>query len=314
MFNKYPSIENHYRKPSIDWFLDQFPELKEETFAIQEKIHGSNIQFIFTPGDDAGRKPAEVQLASRSKRLKPGENFFGVRQLLPKYRELTEMLAERSQKEGIAINLYGEIFGPGVQKGVNYGREKRILFFDVAIDGKWLAPAEMEQFLAGYEQFLIPTIKVVQGLESAINEEAEIVSKVNPVAGNIVEGIVIKPRNKAYVTSHGDIFMLKKKNKKFEEKRSAKRPAADKSNPQADSLKAEFERYITDARVQAVFSKLGPIESKKQTGHYVRHVLDDAKEDFLKDHGPEVAKLNKKAAKKIFNAGSKVFELLKEYL
>mgnify|MGYP000105396140 CR=1 FL=1 len=48
-FQKYPSIENSYRQKHIIQWLRHFPDLYNETFLLQEKMHGANIQFEITP-------------------------------------------------------------------------------------------------------------------------------------------------------------------------------------------------------------------------------------------------------------------------
>ena len=48
-FQKFFSIENHYRNKEIAKWLEIYPELKNEKFVLTEKIHGSNIQLYFSP-------------------------------------------------------------------------------------------------------------------------------------------------------------------------------------------------------------------------------------------------------------------------
>ena len=77
-------------------------------------------------------------------------------------------------------------------------------------------------------------------------------------------------------------------------------------------LKAEFLTYINENRLESVFSKYGVIEKPQQIGEYIRYMLEDAKEDFLKDN--DVSVLHKETLKEIFNAGHNIMKLLKEKL
>lgn len=77
---------------------------------------------------------------------------------------------------------------------------------------------------------------------------------------------------------------------------------------------AEFASYITENRLQSVFSKEGEIEKPKQIGQYIKWILFDAKEDFLKDWGEKIKLLDINQQKQIFNIGSKIANMLKNYL
>ena len=72
--------------------------------------------------------------------------------------------------------------------------------------------------------------------------------------------------------------------------------------------------YITENRLQNLFSKMGEIERPNQIGDYIRAMLQDAKEDFLKDFGDDFSALSAKDHKAVFNAGRKIAHMLKERL
>lgn len=44
-FIKYQSIENHYQKNNLDYFVDLFPDLKNCKFTIEAKLH--RTKFIY---------------------------------------------------------------------------------------------------------------------------------------------------------------------------------------------------------------------------------------------------------------------------
>ena len=64
------------------------------------------------------------------------------------------------------------------------------------------------------------------------------------------------------------------------------------------------------------FSKHGEIQTPKDIGKYIKLILEDAKEDFLKDYNINelVIDLDKNKEKAIFNVGSRIVNLLKSKL
>ena len=97
--------------------------------------------------------------------------------------------------------------------------------------------------------------------------------------------------------------------KTMEKKTEKKAPAPE--DTEIIRLNAEFMRYINDNRLQSVFSKYGPIQEPAQIGDFIRWIIADAREDFLKDFGEEVAALEGKQLRKVYNVGRTVAEMLK---
>jgi hypothetical protein len=110
---------------------------------------------------------------------------------------------------------------------------------------------------------------------------------------------------------NGSRFILKKKSDEFAEKMKVKQPKAKISN---EVMKAnlEFRSYITDNRILGIFSKHGELENMKNFGKYINLVLDDAKEDFLKDN--DISDMEPKAQKQVFSVGGLIAQKLKGYL
>ena len=311
MFKKFPSIENHYITKNIVYFLSIFPELENETFVVQEKIHGTNIQLIFTPD-------GEMKIASRNRILENGENFFGVFEFIDNgsIDKIITVFKEKSKNENITISLFGEFFGKGIMKGVEYGSHKQMMFFDMAIDGDLIPPKIMISIFMqnNLNDFLVPCLSIDKGIESALAFDCDIPSFLNPKEGNIMEGIVIKPYNKQYVDNRGKTFYLKKKNTAFFESSHKKKRVRDQkeTDPIVSELKDKFSEYITESRLQNVFSKYGVIDDIRDMGKYIGFMLEDAKEDFLKERS--IDNLDKKQKKEVFNFGKEISEMLKTNL
>lgn len=307
-FCRWPRIENSYQQKFIDRFLSEFPELEEETFVITEKLHGSSVQVFFSPNE-----PWKV--GKRTAFLGDGEKFFGIHEVLPEYGTIFERIQEHVNLGTYTLRLFGELCGPGIQKGIDYGKKKRIFFFGYMIDDA-LMPFEDFQNRASFfdfEDHLVPIVGIVTGLNVALEFDPEFVSRLNPIEGNLCEGVVMQPFKKAYTNRGGKRFMLKKKNEKFAEKAKEKKPPSP-GDPEVQRLNAEFKLYITDNRLQGIFSKHGEIEEPQQIGDYIRLMLNDAKEDFVQEHGDAFNKLDKGEQGKVTNVGRVVADMLKGYL
>ena len=306
---RWPKIHNSYQQKFIDRFLSEFPELEDEVYVILEKLHGSNLNISFTP-----HEPWKV--GKRTAFLKDDEKFFRIHEVLPEYEPIFETIQESVDDSGNTIRLFGEFCGPGIQKGVNYGERKRIFFFGYMINDElqpWVWFTIFADSHGLWEKHIVPVVALVKGLNEAIAYDTEFLSRLNPIEGNLCEGIVIQPFKKAYTNRGGKRFMLKAKNEKFMEKAKEKKPPSP-GDPEVQRLNAEFKLYITDNRLQGIFSKHGEIEEPQQIGEYIRLLIADAKEDFTQEHGDAFAKLDRGEQGKVTNVGRVVADMLKGYL
>jgi len=310
LFEKYPSIENSYREKEINTWLGYHPELVNEHFILQEKIHGSNIQFIFRP-----RLP--MAYASRN-RVLGDENFHGLHEVMERedFKEFiskVQTIVDNNEYILDTLRFYGELFGANIQKGVDYGRERQILFFDIKMDNTWLNQNLFYKFMFdnGLLDFKVPNFGVVPGLGNALAYDTVKDSLILGKENNIIEGVVIKPYFNVYESPEGSLFYLKKKNEQFKEN-SRKPKEFQDINPDVVQMSVAFREYITENRLQNVFSKYGEIEKPNQIGDYIRYILEDAKEDFLKDY--DLSEFEAKEQKAIFNVGSLIVSMLKKNL
>jgi len=313
MFIKYPSIENSYRRKEIDYWLTQYPELANEIFVIGEKLHGSNLQLIF-------KLDGTLRMAKRSGIILENENFYNADLIITsKYLEVIEKLKDYSIRHNKILNVYGEIFGAGIQKGVNYGVGKHYRIFDIAIDSKLCSPKDIEILFSALgidlHNILVPVFAYVKGLEKALEYSIEDkVTRIYPEGNSIIEGIVIKPYEKIYVNNNGNVFMLKKKNEKFKEIERSSNKVPRQVDSKLEELRGEFEMYMTENRLQSIFSKYGEIDKPSQIGEYIKYMLADAREEFILDFMDEIQGLEKKELKYIYNVSKKIVEMLNKYL
>jgi len=310
MFKRYNSIENHYRQKYILNSISQFPEIENEKFSIREKVDGANVQFYF-------EKNKEMRVGKRSSYLNKEDSFFDIWNVITKNEKVLSRFQDFVNESDFTLRVYGEIFGPTINGRVDYGPEQNILFFDIERDGQIVCQQKFEEImkLLDVEDKMVPLLCYVDGIQEAINVSCDFDSQVLCNHNNPAEGIVIKPYTKEFVLGNGSRFLLKKKSEKFKEKESTdKAPKVEADLPgNVVTLMLEFRSYINKNRVLSVFSKYGEIESPKEIGKYIQLVIDDAKEDFLKDNKLPNG-LDKMIEKKIFNVGGHIVNLLKEHL
>jgi Rnl2 family RNA ligase len=306
-FKKYPSIENSYQIKWIESFLFYNFDLYNEKFVVTEKLHGANIQLCFAPDGD-------MRVGSRTQWT--SDQFYNVNKVIEKYEKYVDRWKAWAISNNKLVRVYGELFGSNIQKGVYYGSEKKIRIFDVSIDDEMLSWIELISFLeeTNTKDMLVPVIDII-GFEDILKYNPYFITRINCGlidADNICEGVVVRPISKEYVSPGNKRFIIKIKNDKFKEKQR-KPKNFEKISDEILKLNELFKTYITDMRLQGVFSKYGMIESKKEIGKYISLLLQDAKEDFLKEN-PEAEDFSKKKMKKIMNIGNLGFKFINKYL
>lgn len=293
MFHRYPEVENLYNSKKIKKFLEHNPSAQDNEYIYQIKYDGSNIQFIFEPYSD-------LQIGKRSGILPEDENFNGILDIIDRYMDIIEYFEDFSRMTGKSVNLYGEIYGQGIQRRIDYGPDKYIRFFDLAIDGEILPYKKVkDDFTYLVDNYYVETYGPISFDEIYMLEVPE---------GH--EGIVIKPYS---ISDENERQLrLKHKNEKFKEKGGKSKPKKEK-DPVVEEMTGKFLPFITDNRIKSVFSKEGEIETEDQIGKYIPLVMEDAIKDFEDEE--DISHLSKNQLKQVKKNGSKeIVKLLKEYL
>lgn len=200
-FHKYNGLNN------VKWFPDFFKD--GESVCIQEKCHGTNARAAIMPyvantlwkkikrflglvseyENCYGSNNVEISSTSGYKGFY-GQDIYGL--------VFAKLDVFNKIKPGEAI--YGEIIGPGIQKGYDYGlNEHRFVLFDVKVlqaDGKqkWLSPKEVRDFAADRGLDIVPVL-----YEGPYNKEFTYTltrgkSQYDPNT-KVREGIVIKSQD-----------------------------------------------------------------------------------------------------------------------
>lgn len=304
-FTKWPSIENSYQAKNINFWLERYPELNHVTYVITEKIHGSNFQWYF-------QSDQPIMAGSRNGWINLDGSFQGVTiaELMATEAPILTSFQNLANSTGNTYRLFGELFGGNIQKGVDYGNDKRLLYFGLMVNDVLQPFRTLITEYVNIMEKLVPVVDFVEGLAAALAFSPYFDSKILNVPGNIVEGVVIMPYAKVYHIEGGSTFGLKHKNKEFAEIAHAPKPTI--TNDKVTQLNLEFRAYITENRLQSVFSQNGMIEKPAQIGQYIQLLIEDARVDFLKAF--DVSDLDKHETRQVFNVGSMAVELIKAHL
>lgn len=309
-YNKYCSIENHYNTKIVSRIIGKCPELLDMKFELTEKIDGSNFQVMITK--------EYIKYGKRNSELSEGEGFFDYQTVVGKeqYQDLFKKIQAVVHEED-EVRLYGELFGPGVQRRIQYGKQRSILFFDVVSFNKYLDPDDVVQMFEwlGHSDLLVPRIAVVDSLQEALDYESEIPTQLfeahpgtDRTEPQNIEGIVIKPMSVTYSQDKRVIF--KKKNESYKEISKEKHSKKHLPKEQTE-LEREFLTYLTESRMCSVVSKFGGPEDAKDIGKYISIFGEDAMKEFkeIKDF---VSKSEEKQLKRL--VGAVAVPLIKAYL
>jgi Rnl2 family RNA ligase len=307
-FKKYFRIENGYRSSYIERALNNDPSIETVNYVLQEKIHGANISFLFDV--ETG-----FSVYSRNNKLDPQSNeFYGLADVLgtPEISTLIKTIQDFSNNNTVTIRLYGELFGSNIQKGVWYGDRAQILFYDVEFDGELQPVHALVSLMMSFDQvkdWFVPHVTVTESFTDAMEfDVSQLKSMLTPDGydkPNIMEGVVIKPYFEKKVDQFDKAFYIKNKNEAFLEKAKEKKPREVRDD-NVEILRSQFISYLTDMRLQGIFSKYGMIKDITQMGEYIRYIHFDALEDFMGDFGDEFGALAKGDQKYITGSSGRI--------
>jgi Rnl2 family RNA ligase len=271
-FQKYSSLENHYRQKTIDFY--RMHGLEKVSWVLTEKVHGANFSF-WSDGED-------FKVASRNQFV--DGSFYSCTDIIEKHRN--DVLRISAMFPGKTVIVYGELYGPGIQKGIDYGTKKDFIVFDIKVDGEYLPWLELEEVLDKTEELrAVPELAIVDCLTDALAYNNQFVSELGRLNGvestdNITEGLVMKPLLRENFRIGGERVIIKSKNDKWSEK--SKKPKAPKTPTEQSPLVAAIDPYVNANRLAAVTSKMGVI-TPKDFGLVIKAMTEDVIEDMVKD-------------------------------
>jgi Rnl2 family RNA ligase len=251
MFMKYPELVRLDRRPEI---------LAVKEVVATEKIHGTNFRVFFPEGM---KSIDEIQFGGRNDEFGTGEtSFYGGRPVkwFKEQRDLLERMMETFAAYAFAgVTVFGEAFGAGVQKGIRYATDDRILFraFDIAVAENFLT---YDLFVEICEKAKLPRVpEIWRGEPSraafdALLEKNSTEARQNGVTEekNISEGVVIRS-NPLLRDTFGSYLIIKHKSEQF-----AEVAKADPNKPRADVSAATLfaQTFVTPGRVINALGRL----------------------------------------------------------
>lgn len=286
-FKKYNSLENAYRQK----FINHCHELGVNQWVALEKIHGANFSFICDEN-------MVVTPAKRTSVLNKTEHgtydFYGCNPIVEKYTPEIQSLANVI---GGPIQVFGELYGEGVQKEVKYGKKDFIVFDIMLKDGIFLDWPLVKDLC---EIFDIPYAPELGrgSLEEMLSLSPEFTSK---LCEDNAEGIVIKPLVDNVLLGNGSRPIIKNKSEAFSEKKQKPAKKPQKMPEEVVDIFNDFCQYLNQNRLNNVLSKIGGDISQKDFGKIAGLLAQDAKAEFERDEyliDPDYWKLISKAVGK----------------
>ena len=323
MFNKFKSIENHYQEKSINDMLKFNPVYHSCAYVAQEKVDGANFQIKFVREDGV----IDISYGKRTAALSMDEKFENFQHVTaqPHIQALEQNVCEwmiNTNTEANEVIVYGELYGKGIQGRINYGDKKDLIFYDICINGDYISPKAFYDIMAVWKstEIAVPVVAIFETLDEALAFEVE--HKITFVGvleeDNFWEGVVIKPWDTIARNNLGEqvLFYIKKKTVDFGEKMKVKKHKAPVEVSQAfQDAEDIYSSYITENRLKSVFSQYGMIQSQKDMGAYIKHMVEDAKTDFFKDEMERFLALEPKEKAKLFSCTGKIVSvMLRKYV
>lgn len=199
LFHKYNGLDN------IKWFPNKFTE--QTPVVIQEKLHGTNARASIMPyaANTFMKKLKQLlRLAPKNENCYGSNNveisakssykgFYGEDVYGKVFAELDVF-----NKIKLGESVFGEIVGPGIQKGYGYGlKGHKFVLFDVKVlnaDGtqSWLAPDAVEAFAKERGFDFVPVLYKGPFNKELAYSLTKGKSEFNDKSEKVREGIVIK--------------------------------------------------------------------------------------------------------------------------
>jgi len=295
--------------------LHRGQEVLEHTVVVTEKLHGTNTRFVYLEkhGLVVGSRNNTVY-KDGMKSDNDGYNFSGWLLDRPEVVEAAKKYAGHV--------VYGELHGPGIQKGVTYSKEKDFRVFEVRDpEGNFMDWADTVRIS---EDLGLRTVPVLLEGRVTVDDLDQLMDKNSQTAidngleaeDNIAEGVVIKPL-KATRDHRGNWLRVKYKSEKWAE--NAKAPKTRRADPELAALQARAKEFAvsvtTVGRVATVVDHItrdGNVDlNLSRTGDFLRAFV----KDVMKEHKEVYDGLEKKEVN-IYNkvVNGQAVPLWKDYL
>jgi len=208
-----PNFQVYYKFPNIKNVPDRFKE--GDLVEITRKIHGTNARYGIVRKTKIslwdrikklfGNKWVEYEFVYGSHNVEKGSDSQGFydtdvwREIADRY-SIKEKLwnfvkwYDNTTYIGSGVILYGEIYGPGIQKNYDYGlKEIEFAGFDITIGGDYCSPGAAQSVITNYIE--LPYVPVLAFTEWSQSVQEHFTFN-NFIEGTKIphEGIVIKDK------------------------------------------------------------------------------------------------------------------------
>lgn len=253
--------------PHIERLTAESPLFLLREVLATEKLDGTNARFGLVGG--------QFQIGGRNIIFGAEDDPFGFRS----WCEANDIEARvrAANPDGEDVSYHGEWFGPRIQKGIDYGAERRFLGFDVwRRDGSWLDHEAMVDAFGGIGLYTAPVVHrgPIDSMSGVEWLKAQCTSVGVIKDGNLWEGTVVRPP----VTlrdRRGNLLIAKLKNPAFDEKRPPKEPRPGPDGADVEAVLA----YCTEERLRHVLTGLREAgvdtSSTRSTGDVIRAYVAD---------------------------------------
>jgi Rnl2 family RNA ligase len=309
---KIEKIDVNYKRYDIETETHNY-------FANDVLVHNSNFSII-----SDGNKTV---CAKRSGFLQDDENFYGFQEVMSRYLKVFDTLIELASDLNEQVQLYGELFGGNIQKGVYYGEQKQFRWYALRIGSQLVSGEYRDELLQDILEYKVPVIwkKRMKDTETFVDflnnfDPNNLQSILTPQGfrnTNTMEGFVIAPYDRVLQTPVGEYILIKNKSKAFLENKSTPK----RKSPPKEMTKEAQEAYdrlstmVNDNRTYSLFSKEGELEDIKFLSQYASMYFSDVMIDYNKEYVGEWSNLSKSEQKDVKKKLSQdIFIELKEKL
>ena len=260
-----------HKYPHIERLTEDSPLYLLREVVCTEKIDGTNARFGLVGG--------EFQVAGRNIIFRDGNDPFGFASWVRGNDIEARVRAAHSDAED--VTYFGEWFGPRIQKGIDYGTERRFAGFDVHHRGTYLDVADATEAFGRIGFAVAPVVYrgplMAWGTFNLDALRAQVTAIGTQRDGNLWEGVVIRPTG-TLRDRYGNLLIAKLKNPAFEEKRAPREP---RDNPAglAPEDAAAIGAYCTEERLRHVLTALREagedVTTARATGAVIRAMVAD---------------------------------------
>lgn len=287
-FERFPSI-----KPDATRYIKKIIPNHQQIVVVEEKVDGSNICFVFVISERL------VHICSRNKQLGPEEDIFNAKEsvltpMIPRLQPLVDRLVETYPETIICVNIYGELFGNGINGRVFYSKVQHWMAFEIKITVESGASSFLsfdEKTNLFVEFGILHSRSLYKGPYSEVSKNFDVDNFHTTLPGilgetvrdgitDIGEGIVIRS-----IDGGRELKILKKKSKKFKDIESGgerKKTVEVGGVGDYQSVIDDVKCYLTHARLTDVLSKLTDGE-KTNINKVFGELLKDAMDEYIEN-------------------------------